>query len=422
MLEFVKVERKQRMGKRKTCRGCGADDFILVLSLGETPLANSFLKEEDLKKPEVVYPLDLYYCKRCHLLQLLEVVDPEILFNDYIYVTGTSEGISLHNTALADTITQRQKLTKSDLVVEIGSNDGSLLSCFQKNGIKVLGIEPAKNIVPIAQEKGIETLNRFFGRDCVSEIQSIYGLANVVIANNVLAHVDDTIEFLKGTRTLLKSGGIMVVEVPYLIDMFENLEYDTIYHEHHCYFSILALMQIYKRSGLSIIQVDRIAVHGGSLRIFACSNARVRDHCPEIYDMAESEKQKGFTEKHTYMKFGDKVYENKVEILRLIKDLKERGKTLAGYGAPAKGNTLINFCGITKEDIPYIVDMSPYKVGRYTPGSHIRVYPVKKLCEDQPDYTLLLAWNFKDEIMRQQRAYSSRGGHFILPIPKPIIL
>lgn len=410
------------MGKRKSCRGCGADDFILVLSLGETPLANSFLKEDDLKKPELVYPLDLYYCKRCHLLQLLEVVDPEILFNDYIYVTGTSEGISLHNTALADTITQRQKLTKSDLVVEIGSNDGSLLSCFQKYGIRILGVEPAKNIVSIAQEKGIETLNRFFDRECALEIQSIYGPANVVIANNVLAHVDDTIEFLKGIRTLLKPGGIVSVEVPYLIDMFENLEYDTIYHEHLCYFSILALMQIYARSGLSIIHVDRITVHGGSLRIFAASNSEVRDHHPEIYHLSENERRQGFTDGNTYLKFGTKVHENKVEVLCLIKNLKGRGKTLAGYGAPAKGNTLLNFCRITKEDIPYIVDMSPYKVGRYTPGSHIPVCPVNMLCEDQPDYTLLLAWNFKDEIMRQQSVYSSRGGHFILPIPKPVII
>jgi len=214
----------------------------------------------------------------------------------------------------------------------------------------------------------------------------------------------------------------VVIEVPYLIDMFENMEYDTIYHEHLCYFSMLALMQIYARSGLSIIHVDRIAVHGGSLRIFACSNAEVRDHHPDIYHMSEDEKRQGFTESDTYLKFGTKVHENKFEILHLIKNLKEKGNTLAGYGAPAKGNTLLNFCEITREDIPYIVDMSPYKVGRYTPGSHIPVYPVSKLCEDQPDYTLLLAWNFKDEIMRQQSAYSSRGGHFILPIPKPVIL
>ena len=410
------------MGKRKTCRGCGMDDLILVLSLGETPLANSFLKEEDLKKPEFVYPLDLYYCKKCHLLQLLEVVDPGILFNEYIYVTGTSEGISFHNTALADTLIKTQKLIKSDLVVEIGSNDGSLLSCFQKYGIRILGVEPAENIVTIAQERGIETLNRFFDKECVAEIQSSYGLANVIIANNVLAHVDDTITFLKETRALLKPGGIVVIEVPYLIDMFENLEYDTIYHEHLCYFSMLALMQIYARSGLSIIRVDRIAVHGGSLRIFACSNTDVREHHPGIYRMSEDERRKGFTDGDTYLKFGTKVHGNKVEVLRLIKILKEKGNTLAGYGAPAKGNTLLNFCGITREDIPYIVDMSPYKVGRYTPGSHIPVYPVSRLCEDQPDYALLLAWNFKDEIMRQQSAYSSRGGHFILPIPKPVIL
>jgi SAM-dependent methyltransferase len=410
------------MGKRQNCRGCDSNDLILVLSLGETPLANAFLKEEDLEKPEAIYPLDLYYCRKCHLLQLLEVVDPEILFKEYIYVTGTSETMALHNSKLADTILKRQKLTRSDLVLEIASNDGSLLSCFKRYGVRTLGVEPSKNVATIAREKGIEIINRFFDKESVLEIQSTHGLANVIIANNVLAHVDDIIGFLKRALKLLKPGGIIVVEVPYLIDMIDNLEYDTIYHEHLCYFSVISLMQIYVAVGLSITQIDRLQVHGGSLRIYASSKSEAQDHHPDIYQLAEKEKQYGLMEERTYLEFARKVHKNKKDLLNLIEDLNTKRKTIAAYGAPAKGNTLLNFCKIGRNYLRYIVDMSPHKVGKYTPGMHIPVYSVSRLLEEQPDYTLLLAWNFKNEIIRQQKTYLSRGGHFILPIPHPTII
>jgi SAM-dependent methyltransferase len=410
------------MGKRQNCRGCSDDNLILVLSLGNTPLANAFLKEEDMKKPEAVYPLELYYCKKCHLLQLLEVIDPEILFKEYIYVTGTSETMALHNSKLVDIIMKKQKLVKSDLVLEIASNDGSLLSFFQRNGIRTLGIEPAKNIAAIAREKGIETINYFFDDECVLEVQSNYGYANIVIANNVLAHVDDTVGFLKRALALLKPEGIIVIEVPYLINMLDNLEYDTIYHEHLSYFSILALMKIYASAELSIIQIDRLSVHGGSLRIYASSKFEVQDHHEGIYRMAENEKQYGLTEERTYLDFSDKVHENKNELLRLIRNLHTNGKTIAGYGAPAKGNTLLNYCGIDISLISYTVDKNPLKIGLYTPGMHIPVLDVSTLLERQPDYVLILAWNFAEEIMRQQREYRNQGGRFIIPIPEPRVV
>jgi hypothetical protein len=308
-------------------------------------------------------------------------------------------------------------LGAQDLVVEIASNDGSLIKCFQQNGIQTLGIEPATNIANLANNNGIETLNLFFSEEVVGQIITKYGLARAVIANNVLAHVDETQGFLRGCNSLLAPDGLVIVEVPYLKDLLDNLEYDTIYHEHLCYFSISALVPLYDSVGLSIVQIDRMPVHGGTLRIYAGKQAHYGDHAQQILDLVYEERKLKMNKLIRYQEFASQVESSRKALLDLLVFLKHQGKSLAGYGAPAKGNTLLNYCGITTELIPYTVDKSPLKVGLYTTGMHIPVLPVTALLERQPDYVLILAWNFAAEIIRQQADYVQRGGKFIMPLP-----
>jgi len=366
--------------------------------------------------------LDLYFCETCSLVQLLDVIDPEVLFRHYIYVTGTSDTMAAHNTAYAATLVDLLSLTANDLVVEAGSNDGSLLSCFQGHGVRTLGVEPASNIAALARERGTETLNLFFDAQAARQIRASYGPSKAVLANNVLAHVDDPAGFLRGCRLLLAAGGLVVIEVPYLGELLARLEYDTIYHEHLSYFSINALLRLFEGAGLAVTRIDHVPVHGGSLRVYAAAWEEQKAHANDVCAVAAAEEAAGLTSFVRYQHFADEVAIQRRKLCALLEKLKAQGKTVAGYGAPAKGNTLLNYCGIGTELLPYTVDKNPLKVGLLTPGMHIPVLPTETLLANQPDYVLILAWNFADEIMRQQQVYRDRGGRFIVPLPGPEVV
>jgi hypothetical protein len=392
------------------------------LSLGPTPLANSFLGADQDFKNEKYFPLDVYFCQDCSLVQLLDVINPEVLFRDYIYISGTSETIASHQAAYSKKVVSYLNLTPADLVVEIASNDGSLLRAFQKYAVKTLGIEPARNLARIANEAGVETLDVFFDSSTAREVVDRFGRAKAVVANNVLAHVDEPRDLLEGCRQLLSKDGLVIIEVPYIVDMLEHLEYDTIYHEHLCYFSVATFKQLCEMAGLTLINVERVPVHGGSLRLYAGARDRFGQAPEVIESIIHSEQETGLHDFASYERFALAVRQNR-EILRsLLESLNAQGKSIVGYGAPAKGNTLLNYCQIGTQLIHYTVDKNPLKVGKFTPGMHIPVLPVESLILNQPDYVLILAWNFATEIIRQQQVYQERGGKFIIPIPTPEVI
>jgi SAM-dependent methyltransferase len=409
------------MARRTSCRACGGTRLASFLTLGEVPLANAFLTVDQLGQPEPRFPLEVFFCEVCSLVQLLHVVNPEVLFSNYLYRTGTNQTIARHNSGLAQAVVGKLGLTAKDLVVEVASNDGSLLQCFRERGTRTLGVEPARNIARLATEAGIETLNEFFNAECAAKIAGRYKPAAAVIANNVLAHVDATVEFLRACRDTLRPGGRIVIEVPYLVEMLERLEYDTIYHEHLCYFSVTALMRLFAEAGLAIEHIDRVEIHGGSLRIWGI-HAREGEHGDAVLQMAEQERSAGLSRLETYREFARRTEDNRRKLLALLGRLKGEGKKIVGYGAPAKGNTLLCYCGIGTDLLPYAVDRSPLKVGLHTPGSHIPVVPFDRILEDQPDYVLILAWNFAPEIIESLKSYAVKGGQFILPIPEPKIV
>ncbi len=406
---------------RELCRACNQPSLRLFLGLGDQPLANSFLKTSEEFTEEEKYPLDVYFCETCSLVQLVDVIDPSILFRNYIYVTGTSDTIAEHNKAYAATVVDFLNI-EDGLVVEVASNDGSLLKCFQALSVKTLGIEPALNIAEIAREAGIETIAEFFNYETARQLRESRGTADAVIGNNVMAHVDDTQDFLRGGKHLLKPDGLVIIEAPYLGEFMDRLEYDTVYHEHLCYFSITALLRLCDEVGLSIVRIDHVPVHGGSVRMYAGSKEHYPEHAKKVIEEAAEEVKAGLTTIYRYQQFAQDVEANKDEILCLLKDLKQQGKSVAAYGAPAKGNTLLNYCGINTDLIAYTVDKSPLKLDLYTPGMHIPVLPVDTLLERQPDFVFILAWNFADEIMKQQQEYKALGGQFIIPLPKPRIV
>ncbi len=404
---------------RKTCRACESESLERFLLLGDQPLANSFLKSTDEFAQEARYPLDVYRCTECSLIQLLDVIAPEVLFRDYIYVTGTSDTIAQHNIGYAADVVAGLELGKDDLVVEIASNDGSLLTCFRDQGVRTLGIEPARNIAAMARERGIETVAEFFTSELARKVRAEQGPAGAVVANNVLAHVDDTKDFLTGCKELIGEDGRVITEFPYLGELLDRMEYDTVYHEHLCYFSVIALMRLYEAVGLVIMRIDHVPVHGGSLRVYAAhKSAASPDHAEAVRKLADEERGKGYDTAVPYEQLATAVKASRESLLAMLKKFKGEGKTIAAYGASAKGNTLLNYCGIDTELVDYIVDKNPLKVGTYTPGTHIPVEPASVLERETPDYLLITAWNFGDEIMRQQADYAARGGKFILPIPR----
>ncbi len=397
------------------CRSCENPALEMVLSLGAMPLANALLTAEELHQPEPTYPLELAFCPECRLVQLTETVPPEKLFTDYLYFSSFSDTMLHHSRELVHRLIRARGLGRGSLVVEVGSNDGYLLQYFRAEGVPVLGIEPAQNVARVAEAKGIRTLCAFFGEGLAQELSRESQYADVLIANNVLAHVADLNGFVKGIRLLLKDDGVAVIEVPYVRDLIDRCEFDTIYHEHLCYFSVTALDRLFAKHGLALANVERIAIHGGSLRLFVCPGQSASSDA--VKALLEEEAALGMDRVDFYLHFGQKVGQIKASLRSRLESLKDRGQRIAAYGAAAKGTTLLNFCGLGKELLDFVVDRSPYKQGRYMPGVHLPIGAPSRLLEEKPDYTLLLVWNIAGEILEQQAEYRRGGGQFIIPIP-----
>jgi SAM-dependent methyltransferase len=391
----------------------------MVLSLGSTPLANAFVAPDRASEPEPTYPLELVFCAGCSLLQLSERVDPKILFRDYVYMTGTSSTMARHHEALASAHAARLALGEESLVVDIASNDGSLLKAFAAKGVRTLGIEPASNLALVARAAGIDTIDRFFDVDCALAVVADFGNADLVCANNVLAHVPDLTGFLRGCRLLLGPKGVLSVEVPWLVPLVEHLEYDTIYHEHLSYFSVLALRAAFVRAGLAIFDLEHLPIHGGTVRVLARAG---QDWGAIVEQTCARERRLGLDRAATFLDFAARVATNRTDLRALLESLRRSGGRIAAYGAPAKGNTLLNTCGIGPELVEYTVDKNPLKVGRLTPGMRIPVMPRERLDSDPPDYLLILPWNLTDEIMEQEAAFRKKGGRFVIPIPQPRVV
>jgi novobiocin biosynthesis protein NovU/D-mycarose 3-C-methyltransferase len=403
---------------RTTCRVCEASDLDLILSLGPTPLANAFLRSPEEFASERSYPLDLYRCQRCSLLQLLDVVNPDVLFRHYLYVTGTSTTQAAHNRRYAQSLVELLRLGAGDLVVEIASNDGSLLRSFASHGVRTLGVEPARNLAAESTASGIETVGEFFTHELAGRLRADHGPARAVVANNVLAHVDDPRSFLAGCRDLLADDGLLAIEVPYVGELLDRVEYDTVYHEHLSYFSIAALLRLGEAVGLAAVRIDRLPVHGGSLRV--CFSRSQQGHGLEVQAQETDERSAGLAGADRYRQFAADVEESRAVLVAFLERLAAEGRLVAGYGAPAKGNTLLNYCRIDTRLLRYTVDKNPRKVGLFTPGAHLPVLDVSALSaiETTPDHVLILAWNLAEEIMQEQRAYRDRGGRFIIPVPR----
>lgn len=410
------------MPKVENCRICKSSDLYFFLKLGPTPLANRFIKPGAKHEPEPSYPLDVCLCKKCGLVQLGFVVPPEILFKDYIYFSSTSTTICNHFAQLADEVLAKFA-SKGDLIVEVASNDGVLLKNMLGKGVRPLGVEPATNIAKVANGAGIETLNDFFNSQTAKKIFDERGPARVILANNVFAHIPDLNDCVKGMGLLLSDDGAVIIEFPQLSDLYENLEFDTIYHEHLSYFSLKPLMHLFGKFGMDLFDARKFPVHGGTLRIYVQKKGGPNKvNSDRLQSLVANEERLGLYTEKAYEQFAKDVETLRHELLAMLHGLKEKGKRIAAYSAPAKGNTLLNYCRIGPDLVDYAVDKSPVKQGLLTPGMHIPIFGLDHIRADRPDYLLVLAWNFKDEIMAQQSEFSSAGGHFIIPVPKPKIV
>ncbi len=401
------------------CRFCGAALTHTLVDLGMSPLCESFLSAEELNRMEPFYPLHVYVCSVCFLVQLEEYVSPENIFTHYAYFSSYSDTWLDHARRYSEMVIGRFQLTDENFVVEIASNDGYLLQNFVKAGIPVLGIEPAVNVAEAALKRGVSTLIAFFSEDTARNLIANGRKADLIIGNNVLAQVPALNDFVAGIRIMLAPSGVVTLEFPHLYQLMTGNQFDTIYHEHFSYFSFYSARKIFEKHELEIFDVEELPTHGGSLRIYLHHSNDQRHKVSERVDqLSQQELKNGVNQLKTYSNFGENVKETKRKILEFLITAKREGKKVAGYGAPGKGNTLLNYCGIRTDFLDYIVDRSPFKQGKFLPGTHIPIYPPEHINETRPDYVLILPWNLKDEIMKQMVFIQEWGGKFVVPIPE----
>jgi len=401
------------------CRFCGSKLEHIFVDLGASPLVQSFLSSDKLNQMEPFYPLQVFVCDKCFLVQLQEFVAPENIFSDYLYFASYSDTWLAHAKRYTDEMVRRFPISEKSLVIEIASNDGYLLQYFAEKNIPVLGVEPAANVAQVAAKKGISSITKFFSRETAKELVAAGKRADLLLGNNVLAHVPDVNDFVEGMKILLKPQGVITMEFPHLIQLMEQNQFDTIYHEHFSYFSFLTVQKIFAAHGLTLFDVEELPTHGGSLRIFARhAEDSTKPVGQAVTDLCAREEAGGYARLETYSRFAEQVKETKRKLLEFLINAKRNGKKIAAYGAAAKGNTLLNYCAIRTDFLDYTVDRSPYKQGMFLPGTRIPVYSPDQIKRTQPDYLLILPWNLKDEIIQQNAYIRDWGGQFVVPIPE----
>ncbi len=406
-----------------SCRSCGTQLKHTFVDLGMSPLCESYVSLEGLNQMEPFYPLHVYVCHHCFLVQLEEYVRAEDIFSEYAYFSSYSDSWLEHVKNYTDMIVARLNLNQQSKVMELASNDGYLLQYFVKKGIPALGVEPAANVAAAAAQKGVPTVVKFFGKTTARELATEFGKADLIIGNNVLAQVPDLNDFVGGMKIALKPEGIITLEFPHLMQLMNQNQFDTIYHEHFSYFSLIAVENVLARHDLRLFDVEELPTHGGSLRVYASHvNNESKPVNERVIELMSREENAGFYQLDHYFTFGEQVKETKRKLLEFLIKAKWEGKSIAGYGAPGKGNTLLNYCGIRTDFIDYTVDRNPYKQGKFLPGTHIPIHDPQKIAETKPDYVLVLPWNFKDEIMEQMKGIREWGGKFLIPIPKVKVL
>jgi SAM-dependent methyltransferase len=409
---------RDNAGREPQCRFCGAPMRTTFVDLGMSPLCESYVSPAGLNQMEPFYPLHVFVCERCWLVQLDQYVSPQHIFSEYAYFSSYSDSWVEHARRYVEAITARLGLNAASRVVEIACNDGYLLQHFVRLGIPVLGIEPAANVAKVAIEKGIPTLVRFFGVETAADVSRESGQADLVVGNNVLAHVPDINDFVAGLRILLSREGAVTMEFPHLVRLMEGNQFDTIYHEHFSYLSLTVVQDIFRSHGLRVYDVEEIPTHGGSLRVYGChAGASIREQ-PSVARLLTGERDYGLGAIATYERFAEEVQETKRSLLEFLISTRRAGKSVAGYGAPGKGNTLLNYCGIRTDFLEYTVDRNPYKQGNFLPGTHIPIYPPERIRETKPDYILILPWNLRDEIVSQLGYVREWGARFVVPIPR----
>lgn len=422
-VEELDVLKMGGVSVKPTCRHCNSDLEVSFCDLGMSPLANSYLEAKDLDRMERFYPLHAYVCSDCHLVQLQVFETPEAIFSDYAYFSSYSDSWVEHARAYVEKMVDRFGFDEKSQVVEIASNDGYLLQFFKQKGVGVLGIEPAANVAQVAEEKGIPSLVKFFNEETAKEVVESGKQADLLLGNNVLAHVPDLNGFVRGLKIALKPRGIITMEFPHLLQLMRENQFDTIYHEHFSYLSLTTVKKVFAQFGLKIFDVDRLPTHGGSLRIYAThAENGERDITEALRSLEAEEQESGLSGLDAYRDFADQVKKTKRTLLRFLVDARDNGKSIVGYGAPAKGNTLLNYCGVRSDLVDYTVDRSPHKQSRYLPGVHIPILDPDEIRRTKPDYILILPWNLKDEIMKQMAFVREWGGKFVVPIPEVQVL